>query len=242
MKKLLALLTFLPLAAFAAEGLVKLDRAPVNLTDKPSLQRGAQVFVNYCLNCHSASYMRYNRLTDLGLTEAQIRDNLMFAAERVGDTMTVAMRPADAARWLGAPAPDLTVISRSRGADWLYTYMRTFYRDPSRPLGWNNLAFPNVGMPHVLYELQGTNALRIESKTDGAGHAHEVRTLEMERPGRMTTLEYDRMVGDLVNYLVYMGEPAALTRVQIGVYVMLFLVLLVSVTWLLKRAYWKDVH
>lgn len=242
MKKLLAALLLLPALAFAnAEG-PKLDTAPVDLTNTPSLQRGAQVFVNYCLNCHSASYMRYNRLKDLGLSEQQIKDNLMFAAEKVGETMGVAMRPKDAAGWFGAAPPDLTVIARSRGADWLYTYLRTFYRDAERPTGWNNLVFPSVGMPHVLYQLQGMQTLKVEHVTDAHGHHGETKTFVLDKPGSLDKVQYDQLVGDLVNYLVYMGEPAANTRVQIGLYVIMFLLVLVLVSWLLKSAYWKDVH
>lgn len=242
MKKLLAVFLFAPMLALAASEGVTLDKAPVDGTNIPSLQRGAQVFVNYCLNCHSASYMRYNRLKDLGLTEQQIKDNLMFPAEKIGETMSVAMRGKDAANWFGASPPDLTVIARSRGADWLYTYLRTYYRDPTRPTGWNNLAFPSVGMPHVLYELQGTQSLKVEHGTDAQGHHFETKTLVLDKPGTLDKLHYDQLVGDLVNYLVYMGEPAANSRVQIGLYVMMFLLVLILVTWLLKGAFWKDVH
>ena len=242
MKTFIAAILLVPALALASSDGLQLDRARTDLNDTPSLQRGAQVFVNYCLNCHSASYMRYNRLRDLGLSEQQIKDNLMFAADKVGETMNVAMRTKDAAQWFGAVPPDLTVIARSRGADWLYTYLRTFYRDPERPTGWNNLAFPSVGMPHVLYQLQGLQTLKVEQSTDAHGHKVETRSLVLATPGTMTKTEYDQLVGDLVNYLVYMGEPSGNSRVQIGIYVMIFLVVLILVTWLLKRAYWKDVH
>lgn len=242
MKKLLAALLFAPALALASSAGVRLDTAPVDLTNLPSLQRGAQVFVNYCLNCHSANYMRYNRLADLGLTDQQIKDNLMFAAEKVGETMSVAMRPKDAANWFGATPPDLTVIARSRGADWLYSYLRTFYRDAERPSGWNNLVFPSVGMPHVLYELQGIQGLKVEHGTDAHGHHSETKSLVLEKPGALDKVQYDQLVGDLVNYLVYMGEPSGSARVRIGLYVMMFLLVFILVTWLLKRAYWKDVH
>jgi ubiquinol-cytochrome c reductase cytochrome c1 subunit len=242
MRTLLAALLLAPALALAASAGIRLDRAPIDLNDNPSLQRGAQIFVNYCLSCHSANYMRYNRLQDLGLTEQQIKDNLMFAAEKVGDTMTIAMRVKDGADWFGAAPPDLTVIARSRGADWLYTFMRTFYQDPARSTGWNNLAFPSVGMPHVLYELQGTQVLNVEHATDARGQHVESRTLALATPGKMDKIQYDQLVGDLVNYLVYMGEPSAKSRVQIGLYVMIFLLILILVTWLLKRAYWKELH
>ncbi len=242
MKTFIALFLLAPVLAIASSAGLKLDTAPVDLDNTPSLQRGAQVFVNYCLNCHSASYMRYNRLRDLGLTEQQIKDNLMFAAEKVGETMTVAMRTKDAAQWFGVPPPDLTVIARSRGADWLYTYLRSFYRDPERPTGWNNLVFPGVGMPHVLYQLQGTQTLKLEQTTDSSGHKVETHSLALESQGTMSRVEYDQLVGDLVNYLVYMGEPSGTSRLKIGIYVMIFFVIFILVTWLLKRAYWKDVH
>lgn len=242
MKKLLFALLFAPMLAIASSAGVRLDTAPVDVTNTPSLQRGAQVFVNYCLNCHSASYMRYNRLKDLGLTDQQIKDNLMFAAEKVGETMNVAMRSKDAATWFGATPPDLTVIARSRGADWLYSYLRTFYRDPERPTGWNNLVFPSVGMPHVLYELQGTQTLKVEHGTDAHGHHFETKSLALDKPGTLDKVQYDQLVGDLVNYLVFMGEPAGNSRVRIGLYVMMFLLIFILVTWLLKKTYWKDVH
>jgi len=242
MKKLLIAALLAPLAALANTGGLKLDRAPVDTHDTVSLQRGAQVFVNYCLNCHSAAYMRYNRLKDLALSDAQIKDNLLFAGEKVGDLMTIAMRTKDAKEWFGAAPPDLTVIARSRGADWLYTYLRTFYRDESRPTGWNNLAFENVGMPHVLYQLQGMQGVKVEEKPDGHGGTEKVKTLVQLSPGTMTKFEYDRMVGDLVNYLVYMGEPARNTRIQVGIWTLMFLSLLAVFAWLLKREFWKDVH
>ena len=242
MKKLFAVLLLAPSLALASAAGLKLDRAPVDLRDLPSLQRGAQVFVNYCLGCHSANYMRYNRLRDLGLTEDQIKDNLMFTVDKVGETMTIAMRTKDAAQWFGVAPPDLTVIARSRGADWLYTYLREFYRDPSRPTGWNNRLFPSVAMPHVLAPLQGIQVLKVEESTDAHGQKVETQHLVLETPGRLTSVEYDRLVGDLVNYLVYMGEPAAMSRVPIGIGVLLFLAVFIAVSWLLKRAYWKDVH
>ncbi|MCC7081348.1 MAG: cytochrome c1 [Burkholderiales bacterium] len=242
MKKLVALLLLAPTLALASSAGPNLDRAPVDLHNLPSLQRGAQVFVNYCLNCHSANFMRYNRLRDLGLSEQQIRDNLMFAADKVGETMTVAMRSTDAAHWFGVAPPDLSVIGRSRGADWLYTYLRDFYRDPARPTGWNNLIFPSVAMPHVLVGLQGVQVLKTEEGKDSHGRKTEIHRLVLESPGSMTPVQYDQLVGDLVNYLVYMGEPARMSRVQIGIAVMLFLGVFIAVSWLLKRAYWKDVH
>jgi ubiquinol-cytochrome c reductase cytochrome c1 subunit len=243
-----------PLAAAASES-VKLDRLPadVNPHDPVSLQRGVQVYVNYCLGCHSAAYMRYNRLQDLGLTEQQIRDNLIFTGAKVGELMKIAMDPRDSREWFGTPPPDLTVIARSRsssagsGADWLYSYLRGFYRDPSRPTGWNNTVYPNVGMTHVLWQLQGEQVLTTEVQSiprgsKGEVEKHEVQKLVLEKPGAMKPAEYDRMVGDLVNFLVYMGEPFRQSRVELGIYVLMFLGVLFVFAYLLKKEYWKDVH
>lgn len=238
MKKLLAILLLAaPIAAFASGAAMQLDTAPVNLNDNASLQRGARLFTNYCLNCHSASYMRYNRLQDIGLNEDQIKNNLMFAAEKVGETMNVAMNKVEAKQGFGATPPDLTVISRSRGADWLYTYLRGFYRDDTRPTGWNNTVFDKVGMPHVLYQLQGEQELRVEKHGE-----HETKTLELVKPGKMSKAEYDVAAGDLVNYLVYMGEPTQLLRKKLGIVVLLFLGVFFVLAYYLKKEYWKDIH
>ena len=231
-----------PLQAQASTA-VHLDRAPVNIDDHESLQRGARTFTNYCLSCHSAGYMRFVRMTDIGLTEAQIKENLLFTSDKVGSTMTAAMRPSDAKEWFGAAPPDLSVISRSRGADWLYTYLRGFYRDETRATGWNNTVFDKVGMPHVLAGLQGHQVavMRAELGEDGKTHSVMDR-LELSKPGRLSSAEYDLMVGDLVNYLVWMGEPAAPTRSRIGVFVLLFLGIFFIIALYLKKAYWKDIH
>lgn len=243
-----------PLAAAAAES-VTLDRLPADISphDPVSLQRGAQVYVNYCMGCHSAAYMRYNRLQDLGLTPQQIRDNLIFTGAKVGDLMTIAMPARESKEWFGAPPPDLTLIARSRssgagsGADWLYSYLRGFYRDSSRPTGWNNTVYPNVAMPHVLWQLQGEQALSTEvvsipRGTKGEVEKHDVQKLVLEKPGTMSPAEYDRMVGDLVNFLVYVAEPSRQSRVELGIYVLMFLGLLFVFAYLLKKEYWKDVH
>jgi ubiquinol-cytochrome c reductase cytochrome c1 subunit len=236
MKKLLLALLCAPLLVFAAEVELALDRAPDRSRDLPALQNGAKIFINYCLNCHSASYFRYNRLTDLGLTEQQIKDNLLFATDKIGEAMTVAMRRADGKLWFGAPPPDLTVIARARasnygsGGDWLYTYLRGFYRDDNRPTGWNNTLFSNVGMPHVLWELQGEQVMGPDHK------------LTLAKPGLMSPQEYDEMVGDLVGFLTHMGEPMANFRKQLGVVVLIFLAVLFVFSYALKREYWKDVH
>lgn len=245
MKKILFALCFLPLTVFAAGADLKLDPLPSTESQErlPSMQRGAKLFVNYCLNCHPAAFMRFNRLQDLGLTDEQIRQNLLFAADKVGSTMTVAMTKKDAGEWFGVAPPDLTLVARVRGADWLYTYLRTFYRDASTPSGWNNIAFPNVGMPHVLWQLQGIQA-KVEDKTEGDhGPGHGPVKLVLEKPGTLSRTEYDLAVRDLVNYLVYMGEPAQDQRVRIGIIVVLFLtVVLLPLAYVLKKEFWKDVH
>jgi ubiquinol-cytochrome c reductase cytochrome c1 subunit len=226
----------------AAGGDVHLDKAPISLNNHESLQRGAKLFVNYCLNCHSANYMRYNRLTDIGLSEEQIKQNLLFTAEKVGDTMQVTMAKPDAKAWFGVVPPDLSVEARARTADWLYTYLRGFYRDDSRPTGWNNIAFANVGMPHVLWELQGQQVLKAEEQIDAAGIKTETHRLVLEKPGVMTAAEYDLAIADLVNYMVYMAEPAQMDRKKLGVFVLLFLGLLFVVSYYLKKEFWKDIH
>jgi len=243
----LAVLLVAPVMAFAAGEAVKLDRAPIDERDMISLQRGAQVFVNYCLGCHSAGYMRYNRLLELGLTEQQIRDNLILTGVKVGDLMRSALDPKEARAWFNINPPDLTVIARSRssqagsGADWLYTYLRGFYRDPSRPNGWNNVVYPNPVMPHVLWQLQGEQELRAET-IEGPGYPVEIHKLALTRPGALSPVEYDRLVADLVNYLNYMAEPARAERKIIGIYVLAFLAFLWVLAYLLKQEYWKDVH
>src|SRR5574338_29080 len=214
LKKLFLASMFAPLMAVASGPELHLDKAPVS-TSQASLQHGAKIFVNYCLNCHGASYVRYNRLMDIGLSEDAIKDNLLYTAEKTGELMKIAMQPADAKVWFGAAPPDLSVIARSRasefgsGADWLYTYLRTFYRDPGRPTGWNNVVFENVGMPHALYELQGQQVAKITEKDDGHGNKIKEIELELAKPGKLSKEEYDKTVGDLVSFLVWMGEPVA---------------------------------
>jgi len=251
-KKLLVALVAAPLLAFtllvlstdarASEAGYRLDPAPIDPNDLVSLQSGVRTFVNYCLNCHSAQFMRYNRLQDIGLTDAEIKDNLLFTADRVGETMKVAMTTAEGKAWFGVPPPDLTVIARARGADWLYTYLRTFYRDPKTPSGWNNAVFPNVAMPHALWALQGERALKIAQVKNEAGHDEIEYQWSVLSKGRQSTVEYDRTVRDLVNFLVYMGEPAAESRKRIGVVVLFVLGILFVFAYLLKREFWKDVH
>lgn len=236
MKKLLFVLILAPLFAWASGGELHLDKAPEKAGDQAALQNGAKLFVNYCLSCHSASYMRYNRLKDIGLSEQQIKDNLMFTAEKTGELMRISMQRDDAKVWFGAAPPDLTVIARARasefgsGADWLYTYLRGFYRDTNRPTGWNNTVFANVGMPHVLWELQGEQVL---------GEDHK---LTLAKPGKLKPEEFDAAVGDLVAFLKYMGEPMSELRKVLGWVVLAALAVLFVLTYSLKREYWKDVH
>jgi ubiquinol-cytochrome c reductase cytochrome c1 subunit len=230
MKRLLFCLLLVPFMALAAEGGYRLDSSPHDVKDLVSLQSGARTYVNYCLGCHSAQYVRYKSLTDLGLTEAQIRDNLLFSGEKVGDMMKSPV-PAQAKQWFGVVPPDLSVIARSRGTDWLYTYLRTFYRDPKTTTGWNNAVFPNVAMPHALYLLQGEQTYDAEKK------------LWAEKSkGAMSRTEYDATVRDLVNFLAWMGEPHAASRKNLGIVVLLVLGLIVfPLTYWLKKEYWKDV-
>ena len=233
--------------AQASEGGLAWDKAPSKTNDVAALQHGAKLFANYCLNCHSAAFMRFNRLKDIGLTDQQIKDNLLFTTDKVGETMKIAMDAKQAKDWFGGTPPDLTVIARSRsgaggtGADYLYTYLRTYYRDNTKATGWNNLAFPNVAMPHALWELQGERK-PIYEETEEHGHKVAVfKGWQQVTPGSMTPLQYDQAVGDLVGYMQWMAEPAQNTRVRIGVWVLLFLLGLTFVAWRLNAAYWKDI-
>jgi ubiquinol-cytochrome c reductase cytochrome c1 subunit len=240
MKKLLLALLFVPAIAVASEAGYRLDRAPIDSRDMLSLQAGARTFVNYCLNCHGAQFMRYNRLTDIGLTEAQIRDNLVLTGVKVGETMKVALTAKDAKAMFGVAPPDLSVIGRARSADWLYTYLRTFYRDPKSPTGWNNAAFPQVAMPHALWMLQGERTLEVIPAKDGHGAA-EYKWTQLT-PGTLNTVQYDTTVRDLVNFLDYMAEPAAQDRKRIGIVALFALLILFIFAYALKKEYWKDVH
>jgi len=251
MKKVLitlfAALGFLA-GAHASSGGIPWDKAPGKTTDMASLQNGAKLFVNYCLNCHSAAFMRFNRLKDIGLTEQQIKDNLLFTTGKVGETMKSAIDPKQANDWFGANPPDLTVIARSRsaigqgtGADYLYTYMRTFYPDDTKATGWNNLAFPNIAMPHALWELQGKRVPVFETKGAPGHEEHILKGWEQLTPGTMSPGQYDQAVGDLVNYLQWMAEPAQDTRVRLGIWVLLFLCVLTFFTYRLNASFWKEV-
>ena len=242
-KRAAAVLLFAPAVAMAAGASVHLDKAPVS-NEPAALQHGAKLFVNYCLGCHSASFMRYNQLENIGLSEQAIRDNLMFTGERVGDLMKIAMRPVESKVWFGAAPPDLTLIARQRasgdgsGADWLYTYLRQFYRDTERPSGWNNVVFENVGMPHVFWQLQGEQVAKISEGADGAKKIE----LSLAKPGLMSVEEYDKAVADLVSFLVWMGEPIAEKRKSIGTFVLIFLFGFFFLAYALKKNYWKDIH
>jgi ubiquinol-cytochrome c reductase cytochrome c1 subunit len=248
-KKLIAILALLPGLAFANTGGFPLDKAPerASLT---SLQNGARLFVNHCLNCHSAVSMRYNRLRDLGLSEDQIRDNLLFSGEKVGSMMTTALRPADAKAWFGALPPDLSVIARARassagtGSDYLYTYLRSFYKDDTRPTGWNNMVLPNAAMPHVLWQMQGVRTVKMIEATDPHDHTkveHKFGGYEQVTPGTMSATEFDTATADLVGYLEWMAEPAQGTRKRLGVWVLLFLSLFSVLAWRLSASFWKEV-
>jgi ubiquinol-cytochrome c reductase cytochrome c1 subunit len=247
MKKLLAVLLFAPLVAWAAED-YPLDHAPDLSNDQAALQSGAKLFVNYCLNCHNASSMRYSRLTDLGLTQDQIKKNLLFTTDKIGDLMRVAMTAKDAKEWFGAIPPDLSVMARAKsgergsGPDYIYSYLRTYYKDDTRPTGWNNLAYPNSAMPHILWQLQGTREAVYADKKDEAGKVErEFEKFEQITPGTMTPLEYDRSVGEIVAFLSWMAEPVKETRKHVGVFVLIFLGIAFVLTWRLNASYWKEV-
>ena len=233
MKKFIAILIALMMGlhnsiSFSADGSYQLDNAKINLDDEQSLQRGARNFINYCLNCHSANYMRYNRLADIGLSDDVIKENLLFTAEKTGELMDINMDSTEAKKWFGANPPNLTVTARSRGKDWIYSYLRTFYVDESRELGWNNLVYPNAAMPHVLWELQGVQNL-------------EDNKLKLTKSGLLSAEEYDQFVLDTTNYMVFMSEPAKLVRHKIGYYVIGFLLILLILVINLKKEFWKDI-
>lgn len=232
------MLLLVPLAAVASGAGVHLDKAPIDLKDNVSLQRGAKLFTSYCLSCHSASSMRYNRLTDIGLDKEQIKKVLELPEDiKLGSTMQAAMDSNSAKLAFGAAPPDLSVIARARGQDWLYTYMRSFYVDSKRSSGANNVVFRDVGMPNVLAGLQGMQELHIENH-DG----HETRKLVLVSPGSMTAAEFDTAITDLTDFMVFMGEPAKLVRHKLGVIVLIFLSILFVLVYALKKEIWKDIH
>jgi len=229
MRFFIIIFLFISPLSFSAEN-IELSKAPVDLTDNQSLQRGAKIFTNYCLNCHSAKYMRYSNLQDIGLSAETIKNDLLFTGNKIGDTMSVNMSMKDSKKWFGAAPPDLSVVARSRGADWIYSYMRGFYRDPTRPMGWNNTVYVNSAMPHILWELEGEKILNPKTKK-----------LEKFSSGKLNAKEYDATIADLTNYLVYMSEPDQLKRKKMGYYVIGFLLLLLFLTIKLKKEYWRDI-
>ena len=241
MRAVLLLVLLVPLSGFSASSGYRLDRSPHDPRDLVSLQAGARTYVNYCLGCHGVQFMRYQSLTDLGLTEQQVRDNLMFGAEKLAEPMKVAIDPKEGKAWFGVAPPDLSVVARVRGPDWIYTYLRTFYRDPKTTHGWNNAVFPNVGMPHALWSLQGARSLETVPVKQPDGHERiEHRWTEVAK-GSQSPTEYDATVRDLVNFLVYVGEPAAADRKSIGIIVLFALGVIFVFAYLLKKAFWKDV-
>ena len=232
-------------AVQASSSSYPLDTAPKRVNSEAALQNGAKLFVNYCLNCHGAVSMRYNRLRDIGLTDEQIKQNLLFSGEKVGVMMTVAISPKDAKAWFGAMPPDLSVIARAKGTDYLYTYLRTFYKDETKATGWNNMAFPSVGMPHVMWELQGVRTAKYAEEKDphdATKTVHVFKGFEQVKPGKLNSQQFDDAMGDLVAYLQWMGEPAQLDRKRLGVWVLMFLAVFTVLAWGLNKSYWKDIH
>jgi ubiquinol-cytochrome c reductase cytochrome c1 subunit len=240
--------------AFASEG-VHLEKVKNNLCDNASLQRGASLYMNYCAGCHSLQYVRYkNMAIDIGIVDKKgnvleklVNDNLNFTSDKITDPILVATPKAEATKWFGVAPPDLSLVTRYRGKDWLYSYLKSFYADPKRPWGVNNLVYPDVGMPHILLGLQGMQEPVYITQTmkDDEGKPFEkqvISHLELKKPGTLTKEEYDKAVTDLVNFLDYVGEPHKLERQRLGVWVLLFLVVFTLFAYLLKREYWKDVH
>jgi ubiquinol-cytochrome c reductase cytochrome c1 subunit len=220
-----------------------LDDAGTDIRNEASLQRGARNFVNYCLGCHSAQYVRWNRVAaDLGIAESDLQRNLMFTGGKPFDTIESAMPPAQATDWFGVAPPDLSLIARSRGVDYVYTFLRSYYADPSRPTGVNNLVLPNTAMPHVLANLQGVRAPKVELVTHDGRTAQHLAGLVDGTPGELSTEQYDEFVRDTVNFLDYMGEPVKAKRQSLGVWVVLFLLVFWLFTYLLKKEYWKDIR
>jgi ubiquinol-cytochrome c reductase cytochrome c1 subunit len=239
MKKVLYTLLFLlPFSVSASSG-IKLESADIDLTDNVSLERGAHHYVTYCLGCHSAKHIRYKRIAlDLHLDEAEILKNVAPLGAGIYDQMHSAMNGHDAEKWFGTTPPDLSLIARSRGADWLYSYLKGFYSEKGKPTGVNNAVFKDVAMPNVLWQLQGTQ-VAVTKNIDGQDVVTE---LKLEQPGQLSPQEFDRMINDLVNFLVYVGEPIQLERQQMGKYVLFFILMFIVLAYLLKKEYWKDVH
>jgi len=249
MKKLITVLvlSLVPLTGMAGGGGAALESANVDLTDQAALQRGAKYFMNFCAGCHSLKYARYNRMgRDIGLTDEQVKENLIFTADtKVGANIEIPLRAEDGEAWFGTAIPDLTLSARNRkgGADWLYSYLKSFYLDPSRPYGVNNTVFPDVGMPDVLWRQRGTQKAVYVEGADAAGNPTKVfERFEPVDAGTMGAEEFDNMVRDLTTFLTYMGEPVQLERKSLGTYVIIFLVLFTVLAYLLKKEYWRDVH
>lgn len=234
----------LPITVMASSNGIALDAANIQIEDRDSIKRGAKTFVEYCLNCHSAALMRYSRIgQDLDMTDDDVRSQLITTSAKIGDVMQVAIDKEDAGRWFGQSPPDLSVIARARGVDWLYTYLRAFYRDESRPWGVNNRVFKDVGMPHVLWELQGLQAPVMQRAVDAHGTERDMIVgFELVEAGRLNAQEYDEVVRDLVTFLAYLSEPSKLQRLALGKWVLLFLAGFLVLVYLLKKEYWKDVH
>jgi ubiquinol-cytochrome c reductase cytochrome c1 subunit len=230
-------------SAYASGGGGKYLSANNDVANQASLQRGARNFVNYCMGCHSAEYVRYNRVgTDLGLSDQQVIDNLMFTGVRPSDTMQIAMRSDDAARWFGTKPPDLSLIARNKGVDYLFTFLKSFYVDPSRPTGMNNTVLPGAAMPHVLAELQGLQTAVYEGHADAEGNMQkQFKGFEQLTKGSMTAAEYDGFVRDTVNFLEYIAEPVQMKRRNLGIGVIFFLLVFFGFAYALKKEYWKDV-
>ncbi|WP_031430495.1 cytochrome c1 [Methylomicrobium agile] len=240
MRRIITLLLFCALSVegYASEG-VELQAANIDLSDKRSLQRGAKTFVTYCLGCHSLKYMRYKRLAqDFGLDEKKMLTQIAPQNASIYDKMFTAMNKHDAEKWFGIQPPDLSLIARSRGTDWLYTYLKGFYVDKSKPLGVNNAVFPDVGMPNVFWQLQGQQQA-VVNMVEGK---QIVEGLVLDKPGTLSEKEFDDLVNDLVNFLAYVGEPMQLERVSLGKYVLLYLFMFLGIAYVLKKEYWKDVH
>ena len=250
MRRLILTVTLLLPSLLFASSVVELEKSPNDINDQVSLQAGAKLYVNYCLGCHSADYVRFQRVgQDLGFTDEELKTEIMFTADKVGETMNIALDKDAAKRWFGVTPPDLSVIARARGTDWLYTYLLGFYLDPSRPFGANNIVFQDVGMPHVLWELQGWQKAIHKTDTGADGQPHETTVLELVDKDSMTADEhsakiekYRENVRDLVNFLDYIGEPAKLQRQSLGWKVMLFIFIFGLIAYALKKEYWRDVH
>tara|TARA_B100000902_G_scaffold82808_2_gene87390 strand:- start:3558 stop:4256 length:699 start_codon:yes stop_codon:yes gene_type:complete len=230
-KKIIILILISFYSSFVvADNKIIFEKAPIDLTNKSSLQKGAKIFINYCLNCHSAKYMRYNKLLDIGLSKKNIEDNLLFTGKKIGDPMEISMPVKESKKWFGASPPDLSLVARSRGSDWIYNYMKGFYRDSSRKIGWNNLVYVNTAMPHILWELQGEQELN-----------EKTGKFSLIKPGKLNQKEYDAVITDLTNYITYMSEPGQLKRKKMGIYVVGFLFLLLFLVVKLKQEFWKDI-